>query len=93
MKTILEPEDIQAIACEVVKSICPLIDAITDQANDDLMTVSEAATFLKVSKEQIYQWVSNSRHGLGSMPYMKAGKQLRFSKTDLIAWMQSGQHS
>jgi excisionase family DNA binding protein len=62
---------------------------------DTLMTIDEAAKFLNLHKksgqlnrEQIYQWVNNSQHGLGSFPYHKAGKLLRFSKTEILKWMK-----
>ncbi|MDP2755633.1 MAG: helix-turn-helix domain-containing protein [Nitrospirota bacterium] len=53
------------------------------------MTIDETAKFLKTSKGQIYQWVNNSQHGLGTFPYQKAGKLLRFPKTEILKWMKS----
>ena len=57
-------------------------------APDEYLKIEEAASLLRKKKGQIYQWVHNSAHGLSDFPYLKAGKSLRFSKTDLISWMK-----
>ena len=90
MKTSLEKDDIEAIASAVMEMIKPLLSVNgKHDIEDTLMTIEEAAQFLKTSKGQIYQWVNNSQHGLGSFPYQKAGKLLRFSKTEILKWMKS----
>lgn len=90
MKSSLEKDDIEAIASAVMEMIKPLLSVNgKHDIEDTLMTIEEAAQFLKTSKGQIYQWVNNSQHGLGSFPYQKAGKLLRFSKTEILKWMKS----
>lgn len=90
MKTSLEHEDIQAIATAVMDMLKPLLSGNgKHEIEETLMTIDEAAKFLKTSKGQIYQWVNNSQHGLGSFPYHKAGKLLRFSKAEIFKWMKS----
>ncbi len=87
MKSELDPQDIEAIALKVAEILRPLIAGNGKPAHEDsLMTLEEAARFLITSKGQIYQWVNNSQHGLGTFPYHKAGKLLRFSKTELLEW-------
>ncbi len=58
------------------------------QEEDQIISVVEAATMLGKSKDQIYQWVHGTRHGLGTFPYMKAGKSLRFSRNEVLSWMK-----
>ena len=89
MRTTLEPQDIETIAQRVIDLLMPLI--VNDNSNneDEILTAFETSEFLKTSKGQIYQWVSNSKHGIGNFSYLKAGKQLRFSKKALIQWMES----
>jgi len=83
------PELIEQIAEKVVTKLRPLLTNNPSDDPDEIITIVEASKFLKVSKEQIYQWVSNARHGLGTFPYKKLGKQLRFSRKELIEWMET----
>ena len=87
MKTSIEQEDIQAIASAVTEMLKPML--ANNSQVQDFMTIDEVAKFLKTNKGQIYQWVNNSQHGLGSFPYHKAGKLLRFSKDEIVNWMKS----
>jgi excisionase family DNA binding protein len=91
LKTSLEPEDIKAIATAVTEILKPLLPGNNGKADEphNLMTVDEAAAFLKTSKEQIYQWVNNAQHELGDFPYLKAGKLLRFSKKAILKWLET----
>lgn len=89
MKTTLEDTDIVAIASAVAEILKPLLSGNgNEKAEDRLLTIDEAAAFLKTSKAQIYQWVNNSQHGLSDFPFMKAGKLLRFSKKALLKWLE-----
>jgi predicted DNA-binding transcriptional regulator AlpA len=87
MKTTLEPEDIQAIAEKMVEVMLPLLNRSQEQ-KDSILTIDQASGLLSKSKGQIYQWVSDSQHGLNTFPYLKAGKSLRFSQKDIIEWMR-----
>jgi predicted DNA-binding transcriptional regulator AlpA len=40
------------------------------------------------SNNQIYQWVHLASHGLGTFPFMKAGRSLRFSRAAVLKWMK-----
>ena len=87
MKTTLEQEDIQAIAEKMVALLLPLLNKNQEQ-KDSILNVDEVSGLLGKNKGQIYQWVSDSSHGLNDFPFLKAGKSLRFSKTAVIQWMQ-----
>ena len=93
MKTELEQQDIEAIAQRVVELLKPVLYDNGSSDSDDIFTMDEASEFLKTSKDQIYQWVSNAKHDLGTFPFKKLGKQLRFSKKELIKWMEEKQKS
>lgn len=86
MKTMLEPEDINSIAEKVVSMIMPLLSKGPEP--NDILNVDEVSALLGKSKGQVYQWVSDSTHGLNTLPVMKAGKSLRFSRKAIIEWMQ-----
>jgi excisionase family DNA binding protein len=89
LKTELEPQDIEVIAQRVLELLKPHLSRNGQHGEDVLITIDEAAAFLKTSKEQIYQWVNNAQHGLGNFPYLKAGKLLRFSKNAVLKWLES----
>ncbi|MBA4349610.1 MAG: hypothetical protein C0415_06465 [Thermodesulfovibrio sp.] len=83
----LSPELVEQIADKVIEKLKPLLSG-NGKHEDDILTIEQASKLLGKSKEQIYQWVNLSKHGLNSFPYMKAGKSLRFSKNKLIEWME-----
>jgi excisionase family DNA binding protein len=90
LKTELEPLDLELIAEKIAERLKPLISVNgKHDRGDALMTIDDAAAFLKTSKNQIYQWVNNSQHGLGDFPYLKAGKLLRFSKSAILKWLEA----
>lgn len=88
MRTTFEQEDIQAIAEKVVSMLMPLLVKEQPEQND-IFNIDEASAMLGKSRGQIYQWVSDSSHGLNKFPFMKAGKSLRFSRKAILEWMQS----
>jgi len=49
-----------------------------------LMTIREAAEFLKVSRSYLYQATRR-----GEVPVMRLGRSLRFSRETLSAWIES----
>lgn len=60
--------------------------------HDELLTVSQVAELLGKSKEQVYQWVNDSKHALGTFPYKKAGRSLRFSKNEVMGWLNDNKN-
>ncbi len=49
----------------------------------DLMTVGEAANYLRVNKKTIYRLLES-----GKIPATKVGRQYRFSKASIDEWLQ-----
>jgi excisionase family DNA binding protein len=52
--------------------------------NEVLLDVRQVAQLLKISTSTVRRWVLN-----GFIPYMKIGKAIRFSYTDLDIWLSS----
>lgn len=52
---------------------------------EGLLTVQEAANFLNLSKPTIYSKVSKRE-----LPFMKRGKRLYFSKSELLEYIKEG---
>lgn len=75
----------ERITERVIAAILPFLQG----KGDELLTLDQAAEYLGKSKGQIYQWVSNTRHGLFDLPFQKAGRELRFSKNDLGQWLKN----
>lgn len=75
----------EAVAEKLIKKLLPFLNQ--PQSPDETLTVQDVAKLLKKSTGQIYQWVNQSRHGLGNFPYGKAGRSLRFSKAEVLEWV------
>jgi len=54
---------------------------------EQLLTVQEAADFLNLSVPTIYSKVSK-----GELPFMKRGKRLHFSSTELMQYLKDGRN-
>lgn len=54
-------------------------------AEDSLLTILEAAGFLRLQVPTLYGLVHKSQ-----IPYMKKSKRLYFSKDELTAWLKAG---
>jgi excisionase family DNA binding protein len=52
---------------------------------DELLTVPQAAEFLRLTVPTIYGLLHK-----GSIPSMKQGKRVYFSKQELLAWLKDG---
>jgi len=76
----------ERITQRVIAALMPLLSG---KADDELIDIDEAAAFLGKSKDQIYQWVNNAKHGLSDFPFLKAGRSLKFSKNKLQEWMMN----
>lgn len=76
MHTELEPQDIEAIAQRVAEVLAPALSRVSRSKGDDtLFDVKGLADYLKVDHSWIYKQVQH-----GSLPHIKLGKYLRFSK-------------
>jgi excisionase family DNA binding protein len=67
-----------SIATNVVKMPSKMQDP-----DDEILTLEEAASFLKIKPRTIYDLVQRRK-----IPFLRAGKFLRFSKQALLAWMK-----
>lgn len=54
---------------------------------DELLSIQQAAVFLKLSVPTLYGFTHNA-----SIPFCKKGKRLYFSKTELSNWIKTGRH-
>jgi excisionase family DNA binding protein len=52
------------------------------QPTDDIMTIEELATYLKIPKSTLYKQVQE-----GKIPGQKIGKQWRFGKLAIDRWI------
>lgn len=59
---------------------------ITVHTTDRFLTVPEVAELLGVSTMWVYRSSKN-----GGMPHKRVNKMLRFSKAEVLAWVDSGQ--
>ena len=57
---------------------------------EDLLTVSEIATVLKVNDSWIYG--ETRKTGPGSIPRLRVGKYLRFSLQNVLTWLKDKQN-
>ncbi len=82
------PQAIKFLTSEVsdLKRILIESKPESNQEKDEkLWTVSQAAEFLDLSVPTIYTKVSR-----GQIPYMKRGKRLYFSSTELLDYLKEG---
>ena len=84
MKMELEPQDIQAIASQVVEMLRPLLaQKGKGEAEDRIFAVEALAEYLGVSPSWVYKQVS-----FKAIPYFKAGKHPRFRKAEIDRWIE-----
>lgn len=55
--------------------------------DQNLLTIEELASYLRVKKRTIYDWLKK-----GKIPASKAVGQWRFKKEKIDAWLESHQH-
>jgi excisionase family DNA binding protein len=55
-----------------------------EQEPDEILTLVEAANFLKVKKRTLYDLVQRR-----TIPHLRVRKLIRFSKRELLAWMRA----
>lgn len=84
MRTELEPHDIEAIAQRVLELLAPMIAQTgKGRENDPILDVNELASYLKVESSWIYKRVQ-----LNEIPYIKAGKYIRFRKSAIEKYLE-----
>ena len=70
---------------ERIEGLLTTSTALPKLEADTLLTIKEAAEFLRLSVATIYGKVSK-----GQIPHSKPGKRLYFSKADLTKWIKDG---
>jgi len=53
-------------------------------ADDVIYTADEAAAYLRLNRQTLYNMVSRK-----AIPFLKAGRALRFRKSELDAWLEA----
>ena len=84
MKIELEVSDIKRIAERVVEQITPLLKQNSKSNDNELMTVKEVASYLKVKESWVYEKVHKRE-----IPYHKCGKFPRFRKKYIDIWLKN----
>ncbi len=56
-----------------------------EMVSQELMTIEEVASYLRVKKRTVYEWLKNRK-----IPAMKAVGQWRFKKEKIDAWLDEG---
>lgn len=60
----------------------------------EFLTADEAASWLKLSRSQIYKLVHRAKKGDGiPIPFLRIGASVRFRRSDLEAWLTAIQQS
>ena len=84
MRTEFEPQDIEAIAKRVIELLTPAITRSSKgSVNDTIFDVQGLAGYLHVDASWIYKQVQ-----YGSLPHIKLGKYLRFSKVAIDKYLE-----
>jgi excisionase family DNA binding protein len=55
------------------------------EADNDTLTVDEAAEVLRVGRTQLYDAI-----GRGEVPHRRVGRSIRLSRSALAAWLATG---
>jgi excisionase family DNA binding protein len=79
------PQVVQELNSKIDNITMLLQSAKPKDKQDDLLVIKEAAKFLNLSVPTLYSKVSKKE-----MPYMKQGKRLYFSKSELVDYIKSG---
>lgn len=79
------PRAIARIESELLGLRREILTLKKGEAEDELLTIEQAGEFLNLAIQTLYAKVSKRE-----IPYMKRGKRLYFSKTDLLKWLSKG---
>ncbi len=83
MKLQFDTEDIQAIAKAVAEEIKPLLLKRPSHESDVILTPEQLAKYLQVDVGWVYKAVNSK-----AIPFIKAGKYLRFKKSAIDRWIE-----
>ena len=82
-KVIITTEgELENLIRKVLKESLP---AVSEKEQDRYLNISDAASYLQLAKQTLYQFTSER-----SIPFIKKGKKLFFSKHSLEKWLLEG---
>lgn len=85
MKTILEPEDIQAIVLGTIEGLKPFLIKKSSRDDDEaIYDVKWLCKYLGVDESWVYKQVSGK-----NIPHYKIGKYVRFRRSTIDKWLES----
>ena len=50
---------------------------------DPILTVTEAAEYMKLSKSKVYQLIQ-----MGKMPHLRIGRNVRIKQSEMVKWLE-----
>ena len=83
----LSEEGIKVLAEQITENIKNelLIQTQKVTQGDEFLNIDELSEFVSLAKPTIYGHVHRN-----TIPFIKKGKMLRFSKNDILNWLQDG---
>ena len=81
----LTEDEIENLVERITNNLKKSYESEHRNQEDELLTIDEAAKFVKLSKPTLYGLVHKK-----SIPYNKKGKRLYFQKAELLDWIKSG---
>lgn len=79
---VIHEKELKAIIKDCFQEFIGQTTTKNQDSDLEIMNPKEAAKFLKISVATIYFYTSKRL-----IPFAKAGKSLRFSRTDLLKWL------
>ncbi len=81
----IEKEELAILVQQAIEKALAALGLNKAPEPEDIMTVDEVASWLRICKTQIYQ-----KTHYKTIPFNKKGKRLYFSRADLKAWLADG---
>ncbi|WP_159019839.1 helix-turn-helix domain-containing protein [Algibacter sp. L3A6] len=81
----LSEDEIENLVERISSKMRKHYDSQNSIQEDELLSIDEAAKFVKLSKATLYGLVHKKE-----IPYSKKGKRLYFQKSELFDWVKSG---
>lgn len=88
----LSEEGIKLLAAKITENIQNSLVVKTSDANEktrqeEFLNIDELSKLIRLTKPTIYGHVHRN-----SIPFIKKGKMLRFSKIDIFNWLEKGKN-
>lgn len=77
-------EAFKVFLCAMQNAISCNVPATTIEPSSDVMTVDEAAAFLGVDRNTVYEYTTR-----GVIPHQRLGKRILLHRGALVAWLDS----